>query len=150
MAGLFEFAKDIGKKLFHSSDDDAQKAQKIRQSLSTLNLPKIDVTFQDGQARLSGEALNADQKEKAVLLAGNVQGVENVDAAELQAPPQEMAVQFYVIQSGDTLSMIAKRFYGNASEYPRIFEANREVIEDPDKIYPGQKIRIPEAAPAQA
>ena len=150
MAGLFDFAKDIGKKLFQSSDDDAQKARKIRQSLSALNLSKVDVSFQDGQARLSGEALSADQKEKAVLLAGNVQGVEKVDASGLQAPPQEKPVQFYVIQSGDTLSKIAKRFYGDASAYPRIFEANREVIEDPDKIYPGQKIRIPEAAPAQA
>jgi len=52
--------------------------------------------------------------------------------------------RFYVIQKGDTLSGIAKEFYGNGMKYPQLFEANREVIEDPDKIYPGQKIRIPE------
>jgi nucleoid-associated protein YgaU len=52
-------------------------------------------------------------------------------------------VEYYVIESGDTLSGIAKRFLGNAMDYPKIFEANREVIKDPNKIYPGQKIRIP-------
>ena len=48
-----------------------------------------------------------------------------------------------MIKSGDTLGKIARHYYGNANRYPRIFDANREVIEDPDKIYPGQKIRIP-------
>ena len=55
----------------------------------------------------------------------------------------EPKVEFYVVESGDTLSKIAKRYYGDAMQYPRIFEANREVIEDPDKIFVGQKIRIP-------
>ena len=45
--------------------------------------------------------------------------------------------------SGDTLGAIAKRYYGNASKYMKIFEANKDIISDPDKIYPGQKIRIP-------
>ena len=54
------------------------------------------------------------------------------------------AARFYVIQKGDTLYAVAKEFYGDGMKYPQLFEANREVIEDPDKIYPGQKIRIPE------
>ena len=51
--------------------------------------------------------------------------------------------EYYVIESGDTLWGIAAKFLGNGSKYPEIFEANREVIEDPDKIFVGQKIRIP-------
>jgi nucleoid-associated protein YgaU len=81
--------------------------------------------------------------EKAVLMAGNVQGVSEVKAAGLSAPTQESKVAYYVINKGDSLSAIAKHYYGNAMEYPRIFDANREVIKDPDLIYPGQKIRIP-------
>ena len=78
-------------------------------------------------------------------MAGNVKGVSEVKAAAVSAPPQQAQVEYYVIQKGDTLSAIAKRYYGNANDYPRIFEANREVIKDADLIYPGQKIRIPMA-----
>ena len=52
-------------------------------------------------------------------------------------------VEYYVIESGDTLWGIAAKFLGNGAKYPEIFEANKEVIEDPDKIFVGQKIRIP-------
>ena len=69
---------------------------------------------------------------------------EDAEDAENQlVPKSDQKVEFYTIQSGDSLSKIAKEFYGNAMDYPKIFEANREVIEDPDLIYPGQKIRIP-------
>ena len=61
----------------------------------------------------------------------------------LQAPEPEVEPEYYVIKSGDTLWAIASKFLGNGSKYPEIFEANREVIEDPDKIFVGQKIRIP-------
>ena len=53
--------------------------------------------------------------------------------------------QYYVIKSGDTLSAIARQFYGDANQYPKIFDANREVIKDANLIFPGQKIRIPKA-----
>jgi nucleoid-associated protein YgaU len=76
-----------------------------------------------------------------------VKGVEKVVADDLRAPePPPEAVskdEFYEIVSGDTLGVIARKFYGKASAYTRIFEANREIISDPNKIYPGQKIRIP-------
>ena len=58
-------------------------------------------------------------------------------------PASNVPVEYYLIKSGDTLSRIAKQHYGDANQYPRIFDANREVIEHPDKIFPGQKIRIP-------
>jgi nucleoid-associated protein YgaU len=76
-------------------------------------------------------------------MAGNVMHVETVTADALKAPAMVEEVDFYLIESGDTLSAIALRFYGDASAYPRIFEANREVIKDPNLIFPGQKIRIP-------
>jgi nucleoid-associated protein YgaU len=79
-------------------------------------------------------------------MAGNVKGVAEVKADQLTAPPQTAEVDFYVIEKGDTLSAIAKKFYGDANAYPRIFEANREVIKDANLIYPGQKIRIPKSA----
>jgi nucleoid-associated protein YgaU len=83
--------------------------------------------------------------QKAVLMAGNVQGVGEVEAANLAHPQEQEQVEYYLIEKGDTLSKIAKQFYGDANKYPRIFEANREVIKDANLIFPGQKIRIPRA-----
>lgn len=140
--GLFDFVINQGKKLFGAGDDPADK---IKQEIEAANpgVKNLDVKFKDGQVQLSGDAITPEAMEKAVLLAGNVQGVEKVSADQLKAPPQTGQVEYYTIQSGDNLSSIAKKFLGNASAYPKIFEANREVIKDPDKIYPGQKIRIP-------
>lgn len=143
MVNLFEFAKNIGRKLFNRDDDDAKKAEKVKESLAVLGIPGTAVTFKNGQVDISGDAVSAEQREKAILIAGNVDGVERVSADNLKAPAQTQTVEYYIIQSGDTLSKIAQRYYGNASEYNKIFDANREVIVDADKIYPGQKIRIP-------
>ena len=140
--GLFDFVINQGKKLFGAGDDPADK---IKQEIEAANpgVKNLDVKFKDGQVQLSGDAITPEAMEKAVLLAGNVQGVEKVSADQLKAPPQTGQVEYYTIQAGDNLSSIAKKFLGNASAYPKIFEANREVIKDPDKIYVGQKIRIP-------
>jgi nucleoid-associated protein YgaU len=140
--GLFDFAKDLGKKLFGSNDDPAQK---IEASIAAAN-PGVDdlgVTFEDGVVHLSGKAASAEAMEKAVLMAGNVKGVTEVKIDGMDAPEPEPEVEYYTIVSGDSLSKIAKAKYGNAMDYPKIFEANKEVIKDPDLIYPGQKIRIP-------
>lgn len=140
--GLFDFARDIGKKLF---GNDAEAGEKIKEEIERDNpgIRDLTVSYEDGVVSLSGQADSAEAMEKAVLLAGNVKGVAEVKASELAAPPQTAKVEFYVIRKGDTLSAIAKHFYGNANAYPRIFGANREVIKDPDRIFPGQKIRIP-------
>jgi nucleoid-associated protein YgaU len=139
---LFDFAKDIGKKLFGNA---AEASEKIKEEIERDNpgVKDLGVRFEDGTVTLSGSAESADAMEKAVLMAGNVAGVSRVEAAEVEAPAQTARVELYEIRKGDTLSAIAKRFYGNANAYPRVFEANREVIKDPDLIYPGQKIRIP-------
>ena len=154
---LFGFAKDIGRRLFNSDEDAADK---IKEHIESNNpgVHELGVEFDDGIVSLSGECSSSAAREKCILMAGNVEGVVDVyasnmtvaapavapggAASEVPAPVEEK-VEYYVIQSGDTLGKLAKQYYGNAMEYPRIFEANREVIEDPDKIFVGQKIRIP-------
>ena len=140
--GLLDFARDMGKKLFGGDDDPAEK---IQASIEANNpgISNLGVTYNDGVVDLSGKADSAEVVEKAVLLAGNVQGVTDVQIDNMDAPAPTPEVAYYTIVSGDSLSKIAKEFYKNAMDYPKLFEANREVIQDPDLIYPGQKIRIP-------
>jgi nucleoid-associated protein YgaU len=142
--GLFDFAKDIGKHLFGK---EAEASDKIKQEIEHDNpgISDLDVKYEDGVVSLSGSAASAEAMEKAVLMAGNIKGVAEVKTDHLKAPPQTAAVDFYVIEKGDTLSAIAKRFYGDPNAYPKIVAANKEVIKDADKIFPGQKIRIPKA-----
>jgi nucleoid-associated protein YgaU len=145
--GFLDFAKDVGRQLF---DTDAEAADNIREHLEIKlsGLKNLDVKFDDGVATISGECVNEATKNSAVLIAGNVKGVEKVIADDLTFPAPELEeeqekVEFYEIVSGDTLGGIAKRYYGKASLYTRIHEANKELIPDPNKIYPGQKIKIP-------
>jgi len=142
--GLFDFAADFGKKLFGGDDDPADKIKAHIES-DNPGVRNLGVAYDDGKVVLSGEADSAEVVEKTVLIAGNVQGVTEVSAENIKAPDPapEQRVEYYVIQKGDTLSKIAKQYLGNAMDYPKIFEANREVIKDADLIYPGQKIRIP-------
>jgi len=156
--GLFDFATDIGKKVFGIGD--AEAAEKIKQDIESNNpgIENLEVEMQEETVCvLRGTCASVEAKEKAILMAGNMKGVSAVVAARLKVAASEDAgeeqqdsafesssdSQFYTIESGDTLWAIAAKFLGNGSKYPEIFEANREVIEDPDKIFPGQKIRIP-------
>jgi len=146
--GLFDFVGNIGKKLFGPKETPADSAAKIKAEIDSGNLgiQDLQVSFKDGMCSLSGECPSAAAMQKAVLLAGNVQGVSGVDIANLKVPaptPAEEKVDYYIIKPGDTLSKIAKEYYGDAKQYPVIFEANREVIKNADLIFPGQKIRIP-------
>ncbi len=140
--GLLSFAKSIGKKVFNN---EAEAADNITSYIKEDNpgVDNLQVTVADGVASISGEAKSAEAMEKAVLMAGNVQGVSEVNSDNVTAPAATEKVEYYEIVSGDTLSAVAQKYYGKASAYIRIFEANREVIKDPDKIYVGQKIRIP-------
>jgi nucleoid-associated protein YgaU len=140
--GLFDFVSDIGKKIF---GQEAEAPEKIKEYIEAENpgVSNLEISVQDGVATLSGEAESAEAMEKAVLMAGNIKGISEVRADNLKAPAATGKVEYYVIKSGDTLSGIAAKYYGKGSLYPRIFEANREVIKNPDLIYPGQKIRIP-------
>ena len=140
--GLLSFAKDIGKKLFNREEDAPEKISAYIEE-DNPGVSNLQVAVKDGVVTLAGEAKSAEALEKAMLMAGNVKGVTEVRSDQVVAPEATEKVEYYEIVSGDTLSAIAQKYYGKASAYPRIFEANREVIKDPDKIYVGQKIRIP-------
>ena len=148
---LLDFVSDIGQALFNSEE---HAAEKIQHHILADNpgIENLGVLFQKGFVTLTGTSKSWEAVEKAILMAGNVKGVgkviSNIEVSENQdLAPGELGGsgnnQYYVIKSGDTLSAIAKQFLGDASKYPTIFEANREVIKHPDKIFPGQKIRIP-------
>jgi nucleoid-associated protein YgaU len=142
LMGLLDFVKDIGKKVF-TTEDKASAQVKDYLEADNPGVKDLGVSVQDGVVTMSGVADSAEALEKAVLMAGNIQGISEVNVDGLTAPAATANVEYYVIKSGDTLSGIAAKYYGKGSLYPRIFEANREVIKNPDLIYPGQKIRIP-------
>jgi len=160
--GLFSFLKEAGEKLFGkevkaaeqaAAVDPAKKAEADRAAATAiethvgklgLKITAFTVTFDTatGIAKVYGVADDQANKEKAILAAGNVEGVAGVEdlmTVSIAAPP----AQFYTVVRGDTLSKIAKDFYGNANEYMVIFEANKPMLKHPDKIYPGQNLRIP-------
>ncbi|MGZ8254329.1 MAG: peptidoglycan-binding protein LysM [Burkholderiaceae bacterium] len=164
--GLISFFKDAGEKLFGKKVQEAQAepakvdpavlAEANREAGGAienyvgklgLTVTALTVTFDGatGIAKVYGVAKDQETKEKVILAAGNVHGVAGVEdnmTVDLSQPP----AQFYTVVKGDTLSKIAKEFYGNANDYPRIFEANKPMLTHPDKIYPGQNLRIPPKA----
>ena len=144
MSGLFDFVKTIGKTIFGEGDPDP--AAKIKAEIDKDNpgVKDLGVKFNNGKVELTGSG-SSEALQKAILIAGNMMHVGEVKVAGTEAAAVDDGTQYYLIKSGDTLSAIAQQFYGDANKYPRIFEANREVIKDPNLIFPGQKIRIPKA-----
>lgn len=141
--GLFDFVSNIGKKLFSSDEDPAAEIQKHIES-DNPGIEGLTVTVEDNVAIISGSAKDQAAYEKAILMAGNVQGIKEVNADNLTLEDNKVSnVEYYTIQSGDSLWAIAQKHLGNGNDYTKIFEANKEVIKNPDLIYPGQKIRIP-------
>jgi len=147
--GLFDFVKDAGEKLFGraKADDavtDQAKAETLAQQIKAIGLQveNLQVEFNDGVARVRGTTPSQAEREKVILLLGNTQGVSQVDDQLAVKVPEPEAI-LYTVKPGDSLSKIAKAHYGNAMKYPEIFEANRPMLKDPDKIYPGQVLRIP-------
>ena len=141
--GFFDFIGDVGASIFGGGKDEAEEIQKLIETDLGDKVTDLKVEFDDGTVTLTGNCDSHATKEKAVLLAGNVKGVQKVNDDNLIAPEPEEETEFYTVKRGDSLSKIAKHYYGNAMKYPVIFEANREVIKDPDLIYPGQVLRIP-------
>lgn len=164
---LISFIKDAGEKLFKKPEQapapstSAAAPQASVQDLNAkagdaiqayveqqnLGIQGLDVKYDgaSGKAIISGQAPSQEAAEKAVLCCGNVANVEAVDN-KLTVAQQAPAAQFHDVVKGDTLSAIAKKYYGDANKYNAIFEANRPMLSDPNKIYPGQKLRIPAAA----
>ena len=142
---LIDFVKEAGKQL-GITQDSGPSQEKLLEEIEALGLGVNDlgVEFKDGVVQVSGSAGSQEDREKLILALGNVEGVEQVDdylEVESTEPPIE---NFYTVQPGDTLSKISKEFYGNAMKYMVIFEANTPMLKDPNKIYPGQVLRIPE------
>ena len=144
--GMFDFLKNVGASIFGRGKSEAEEIEQLLITDLGNKLTDLKVQFDKGVVTLTGKADSHATKEKAVLLAGNIKGVEKVVDEGLVAPPPVEETEFYTIKKGDSLSKIAKVYYGNAMKYPVIFEANREVIKDPDLIYPGQVLRIPKIA----
>ncbi len=164
--GLFEFVKAAGEMVLNQQNPNSGDVENhIKDGLGGA-VKDIAVDLIGNMIKLKGNVDTKDLLEKVILLAGNIKGVEKVDADGLMvngqpaapvAGKQQMGVKsgggaagpggstFYTIVKGDTLSGIAKRFYGDANKYHQIFEANRGIIKNADLIYPGQVIRIPTA-----
>lgn len=142
---LFAFVKDAGVKLWESLvGQEAQAAESLKEHVAKVGLgnPNIDVSVEGDKVIARGEVATQEEKEKILLALGNVAGVGEVeDQISVTAPAP--AARFVTVKKGDTLSAIAKSEYGNANAYMKIFEANKPMLSHPDKIYPGQVLRIP-------
>ena len=137
--GILSFVANAGKKLLGFGKDEENIKSEIATSLSSEAANNLEVKIEGDTVKISGEA-SAEELEKAALIAGNVDGIKKVEIDGVRDDSDE---NYYTIVSGDNLSKIAKKFYGDPNKYNVIFEANREVIKDANLIYPGQKIRIP-------
>jgi nucleoid-associated protein YgaU len=167
--GFFDFVKEAGEKLFRAKDSEAASealasapddaaaktrvdelnrtaAEAIEAYINSQNLPVTGLTVSfdgaSGVATIFGVAGDQASKEKILLCGGNVSGVSQVkDMMSVDQSAPEAA--FYTVVAGDTLSKIAKAHYADANQYMRIFKANQPMLSDPNKIYPGQVLRIP-------
>lgn len=143
---LFAFVKDAGVKLWESLvGQEAQAAESLKYHVTKVGLgnPNIEVSVEGDKVIARGEVASQEEKEKILLALGNVAGVGEVDD-QISVTTPAPAARFVTVKKGDTLSAIAKAEYGNANAYMKIFEANKPMLSHPDKIYPGQVLRIPE------
>ncbi|HUH28881.1 peptidoglycan-binding protein LysM [Gelidibacter sp.] len=165
--GLFSFIKNAGEKVFGvgktNSEEKAEAqvaankqaaadelktneagARKLEETIKDLKLEVEDlkIKIEDDMAIVTGQAHDQSTKEKVVLVIGNTNGIASVDD-QMSVEHAEPEAQFHTVMKGDTLGKIAKKYYGNAMKYPLIFDANKPMLKDPDKIYPGQVLRIP-------
>jgi nucleoid-associated protein YgaU len=165
--GMFDFMKSVGKKLGFGDEEEPPKAEEIKKELDShdLGTDKVEVVVKDDRAVLKGVVADQATFEKAVVAVGNTLGISKVDADDLKIVPPDSGLKleatdmtelvkasvpanepvFYTVKKGDNLSKIAEKQYGKgkASKYKLIFEANKPMLKDPDKIYPGQVLRIP-------
>ncbi|WP_103865688.1 peptidoglycan-binding protein LysM [Aquimarina sp. I32.4] len=150
--GLFSFIKGAGKKIFGSKDETTKeevvvtpktKTELLKAEIDRLGIPVsgLDVSVSE-MVTVSGQTVTNADREKIILAMGNIDCIGCVEDNITVTNPEPEAT-FYVVKSGDTLSKISKEVYGDAMKYNVIFEANTPMLEHPDKIYPGQTLRIP-------
>lgn len=138
--GLWSFVKNA----FGSEAEaaEAPDAKAIEAQVKDLGLDTkgVDIKVDGDKVQVTGTAATPEEHEKLIVAVGNINGVAKVEA-EVKGPDPV----FYTVVKGDTLSAIAKKTLGHANDYNKIFEANRPMLKHPDKIYPGQTLRIPKA-----
>lgn len=147
--GTLSFNNDSGTQLFSNISNSSADRENLKASELLDYIKKIGLTYKnikvgtkDGLVRLEGEVDNQEQAEKIALAVGNVKGVETVDN-RMRVTESKPESKMYTVKSGDTLSKISQEYYGDAQKYNTIFEANKPMLSDPNKIYPGQVLRIP-------
>ena len=155
--GLLDFVKDAGAKLSGKAAEEERAKEEAFEELRKgntlmqhvfamgLEIEEMKISYDDGVATIRGTCPSQGEREKIILTVGNVAGVSQVDDRIVVEKPEPEAV-FYTVVGGDTLSKIAKVQYGDAGKYPLIFEANKPMLTDPNKIYVGQVLRIPPLA----
>ncbi len=126
--------------------EEAKKSVELEKYVRDMGLEVagLDIRFDDGTAFIDGEAVDSATKERVILAVGNAYGVEKVDEEMTVASDDGGDAEMYVVESGDTLWAIATAAYGDGNRYPEIFEANKPMLKDPDEIFPGQVLRIPQ------
>lgn len=144
--GVWDFVKDAGKSLFGGGKAEAATTAPDAEALKTevknlgLNDSGLQIHTEGDTVKVTGKAATPEEREKVILAVGNVAGVSKVETDDDDGPEPV----FYTVKKGDTLSAISKATLGNANRYNEIFEANRPMLTHPDKIYPGQVLRIPQ------
>jgi nucleoid-associated protein YgaU len=151
--GLISFIKSAGERIFGKKEAAivVDKAAVILDHIRSYGFSTENIQAQvlDDLVILTGKVDTIANKNKIIVAAGNVEGISKVEDRLAVLPPgatipmAETVEQYYTVVPGDTLSKIAKVYYGNANKYPVIFEANTPMLKHPDKIYPGQVLVIP-------
>ncbi|MBR3663994.1 MAG: peptidoglycan-binding protein LysM [Lachnospiraceae bacterium] len=142
--GLISFMKDVGDKIFGSGKANAAELKKDLDSLG-LETQELEVEVEGDQVVLKGTAKDQETLEKAILQVGNKAGIASVKTDDVTVKTPGADSGYYEVKKGDTLWKIAESQYGKGkgAKYTVIFNANKPMLKDPDKIYPGQKLRIP-------
>ncbi|WP_020177811.1 peptidoglycan-binding protein LysM [Methylopila sp. M107] len=144
--GVFDFIKEVGEKIFGSGEAAASPAaDKIKEELKKngLDSDKVKVTVDGDKVTIGGDVPSDEVRQKIIIAAGNTLGTAKVEENLTVAGAAPAPEKFYTVKKGDTLSEIAQSQLGKASRYNDIFEANKPMLKHPDKIYPGQVLRIP-------
>ncbi len=142
--GLWNFMKESGKSLF-GGGEETPDADTLTKEVADLGLDTtgLDIAVDGDKVKVSGMGVSQEIREKVILAVGNVTGV-----AEVEDDSDGAGTVFHTVERGDTLSAIAKKTLGSANRYNEIFEANKPMLSHPDKIYPGQVLRVPQSSEA--